>query len=265
MRSLNQFVVILTMFLLLLVSCSEDKGTNFQNQIPDNAVEFQSADQAADFGLIVLDGVAELAESGRSYLDTGQNPVQFAKPATPQDTINTYYDAETGWWISEGSFQMSQEGNSFFSEFYNRYQFKKDGEIQKFPENADEMHTIMDINGVYDYTYNEYTYDMDMQYNMDLIYTNLQSAAIIINGEGFYDYLIKVEGPEGEQTYRYYFNFIFEDLSSPEDGYPTGKLAMKTKRWSVTIEFDGTSTATLSVFDNGEKAITKMVNLDEDV
>ena len=149
-------------------------------------------------------------------------------------------------------------------EYNNKFQFKKESQVQKWPYDADEMHTIMDILGNFSFSDEGTSYDFDLKYNMDLIYTNIQSTPIMVNGSGIYDYIIDIQGNQNQKM-RIYFKYTFEDFSVPEDGYPSGKLTLETKRWTIEFVFNGTNMVTITVKDNGNIALTDTINLDEDV
>ncbi len=248
-----RFKYLLTTFILafslgLFYSCSEDTTANDTTEIPDDAVEFASPEQAAQFATETLAGVGDFLSSGLSYLGK-----------TAGDT--TYY--KDGWWINEGSFNYGDDTTSWQWTYLNKYRFKKNGNVQKDFTDADEMDLIMDIEAALSGSNSGYTYDYFLKYYFDLNYTQLQSTAPVVNGSGYYDYKLTTTGPNGTQKLRYYIKYTFDNVKVPQDGYPSGKLTVETKKYKVVIEFDGTNIAKVSVYE-GNNLVYGPVDYDLD-
>jgi len=225
---------ILVFSLSLFYSCSDDSTNNDTTAIPDDAVEFSSPEQAADFATQTLDGIGEFVGGGLEYLGK-----------TAGDT--TYY--KDGWWINEGDFNYGDDTTSWKWNYTSKYRFKKNGKVQKEHADADEMDLIMDIVASFSGSQGGYSYDYNLKYYFDLNYTNLQSQAPVVNGSGYYDYKINQTGPNGTQKLRYYIKYNFEDLAVPYDGYPTGKLTVETKKYKVVMVFNGTNIVKVTVYE----------------
>ena len=258
MSPLRLFTVLFLSASFFVLSCSDDKGTDSnESAIPDNAVEFQSLEEAALYSQSVFYGVAAFMMQGKSYLSINGGSESLAKTATTQDGDTTYYDEDSGTWISEGYVDMEQEGNNIDMGYYHEIQFLSGEETQQFPFNIDAMHVLMDIAGNYDISNEGNTYMMDLKYHLDLMYTGLQSSALVINGNGLYDYEFEFSGQQNSKS-RIYFLYTLKNMTIPEEGYPVGEMSLETRRWSVDIVFDGSDSAILTIMDSG-----RLVNTDD--
>ncbi len=258
MSRLRIFSILLLSASFLMVSCSDDKGTDSnQSAIPDNAVEFQSSEEVAIYSQSVFYSVAAFMSQGKSYLTVKESKGTLEKTTTTQDGDTTYFDEDTGTWISEGFVDMEQEGNNIDMGYYHEIQFLSGEEAQQFPVNIDAMHILMDVVGNYNISSEGNTYIMDLKYHLDLTYTGLQGTAVVINGNGLYDYEFEFSGQQNSKS-RIYFLYTLNNMTIPEEGYPVGEMSLETKRWSVDIVFDGSDSAILTIMDSG-----RLVNTDD--
>ncbi len=227
---------ILVLSLSLFYSCSSDSTNSDTSDIPDDAIEFSSPQEAADFATQTLDGVGEFVSSGFNYLGK-----------TAGDS--TYY--KDGWGYNEGNFYYGDDTTSWQWTYMNKYRFKKAGQVQKEWNDADEMDLVMDIEASFSGSTGGTTYDYNLKYYFNLNYTNLQSTAPVINGDGYYDYKLSTTTQNGTQKLRYYIKYNFEDVAIPQEGYPSGKLTVESKKYKVVILFTGTNIAKVSVYEGG--------------
>ena len=237
-----RFKYLLTTFILVLslslfFSCSKDSTSSDSNDIPDDAVEFDSPQEAADFATQTLDGVGEFISAGFDYL---------GKPAGD----STYY--KDGWWYNTGDFYLGDDTTSWQWVYSNKYRFKKNGQVQKEANGADEMDLIMDIEANFKGATENTSYDYNVKYYFNLNYSKLQTTAPVINGSGYYDYKLSTTSQKGNQKLRYYIKYTFEDVSVPQEGYPVGKLTVESKKYKVVIVFDGTNIAKVSVYEGSK-------------
>ena len=262
---LSKLLMILAMASIFgIYSCGEDDKAADPNAIPDDAMEFQSADQVKQIVLASLGGVSGFVENGKGYLSAGSK-ASFAKPGSAQDESDTtYYNPETGWWINEGMMDYDEDGNNYSLNINNQFQFLSEDQPQRLPFGADAMHTIMDLTGNFSFSGEGSIYNFDLKYFLDLMYSNLQSKPIQVDGTGIYDYIISITGQQNQRS-RIYFKYTLEELKVPDDGYPSGKMIMETIRWAIEIIFNGTDKATLRILDNGNLAGSEVIDLDEDV
>jgi hypothetical protein len=220
-------------------------------------VEFQSTEEVSAYSQLVFYSVAGFMAQGKSYLSWDESRQTLAKSSTTQDDDTTYYNEDTGTWISEGYFDMEQEGNDIDMGFYHEIQFLSGEDAQQFPVNIDAMHILMDVIGSYNISSEGNTYIMDLKYQLDLTYTGLQGTAVVINGNGLYDYEFEFSGQQNSKS-RIYFLYTLNNMTIPEEGYPVGEMSLETKRWSVDIVFDGSDSAILTIMDSG-----RLVNTDD--
>ncbi len=239
--------------MLFLFSCSDTSTNSDPNDIPADAVEFPSAQTAAEFAVNTLDGVGDFAVSSLFYLYDVKKPT-----STTGDSL--YY--QDGWWYYSASTYYSdgQAGTNFSMELNNKYQFSKNGSTQQEWGTADKVHAIVDVDGNYSIEGSS----MDLKYYFDLIFSNLNSSILplVVNGDGYYDFLIKSTADGQTQEYRYYIKYKFEELTLPDEDYPTGVLVVETKKYKVNMTFNGTNIVSIVVTQDGTTVYTMQYNLD---
>jgi len=248
MKSKLSFLFTSLFFVFILFSCDED-STSSKSDFPDDVTEFASGEQAAMIAESTIEGIGTFAISGLDMFErAGQS---LAKPQG--DTVIVYYDEATGWWIEKGELNWSSESGTSLMEVDNKHQFLKGDIPQKWYEGADKMHTIM--NFFVTFTYLENSNEMD--YFLDLIYSDIQSEVMIyINGEGHFDTKFSYSNEEQTQKGRYYLIYKFENLGIPlDEGYPTGKMIVRTKNFTISITFNGTNTAQVEVTNKGGSVV----------
>lgn len=256
---MNLFKSIITLSMismLFLFSCS-DTATNKDNgDIPDNAVEFPDGKTAAEFAITTLDGVGNFAASA---LDPIFDNSTKKPTATTGDSL--YY--QNDWWYYSASTYYSggQGGTGFSMEINNKYQFSKNGSTQKEWGTADKVNAVVDVEG----NFSMEGSSMDLKYFFDLTFSNINSTmlAVLVNGDGYYDFLIESTIDEQTEEYRYYIKYKFEELALPEDDYPTGVLVVETKKYKVNMTFNGTNMVAIVVTQDGTTVYTTQYDMDE--
>lgn len=257
MKLFKSMAVLSIFSILFLFSCSDSttnpKEDKDPTEIPDNAIEFPSPQAAAEFATSSLNGVGEFAAGALWVFD------ESAKKPASVTADSLYY--QDGWWYYSASDYYSDGGTGFSMEVNNKYQFSKDGSVQKEWETADKVHAIIDAEG----NYTAEGSSMDLKFYFDITYKdfNRNALPVTMDGNGYYDISL-TSGDSGEQ--RYYITYAFKSLKLPYDGYPTGELVVGTKKYEISMLFNGTNMVTVSVMQDGKTVYSMQYDLDsEDV
>lgn len=243
-----------TISLIAFFSCSEKSTEPEDTGFPEGVSEFGSAEEVALFVEDNISDIGSIVESSKEHLGK--------LSATDEDTV--YYTNASGWWHHVGSDGYDSDSLSLYIEFHNLFQFKKDGNVQKAHTDADEMHMIVDIDGNSEFIFILYSMKSDFKEDFDLVYTNLHSSPLTVNGNGIQDHNLEITTPQQSRKVRYYLKYKLEDLQLPDEGYPTGKMTVETKRFVIEVVFNGTNIAHLTVKHDGTIVLERDIDLDEE-
>ena len=248
MKSFRLLLVIALAFSLILLSCTKKSTEPNENQpFPEDVTPFTNPEMAASVAESSVDGMLDFLYDANQY-----KTLSLDKPTTPQDSI--YY--ENGWWYVQGVYNWYGDTFNLDLNYLYKIQFKNNGQVQPSGLGADEMHIIMDLVGQSLVDQPNYYYKMDMGYNFDLIYTNINSDPLIVNGEGNYDYDVEATYNSSTQKMRYYLKYTIENLELPIEGYPSGVITVESNPYQIIVTFDGTNVANVVIKDGNQIVYT---------
>lgn len=232
-------------------------------KIPDDVTPFATAEQAAEIAFSSIMGIGDFIDESIEYKEMEESSAGTMQAQS--DTVITYYDAKSGWWHRSGTLSFGGDSGGISFEYDNQFQFFRNDTLLQWPVNIDAMHIIMDMMASFSFISSDATTNSTIVYKLDMMYTGLDTDVITIDGDGHYDIKISVQSTEGTQNLRYYLLYTLDELQVPEEGYPTGTVTVETKNFKITIVFDGTDTARVTVKKDGSIVWEDDKNLDDDV
>ncbi len=255
------YLFTILIFAISFIACESNTEPK-EGRIPSDVNAFPSAEMAAEVAFNSIMGIGTFIEESMSYTEIEES--SGSGMMAQNDTSITYYDAETGWWHRSGYQTFGEDSAGINFEYDNKFQFFRNDSLIKWPVRVDAMHIIMDISSTFSFIYAGSSTVSTVLYDLDMMYTNLNTDIITINGSGHYDQKLDVQSNEGSQKLRYYLLYTFDELQVPQQGNPTGTITVETKTFKITIVFDGTDTARVTVRKDGNVVWQENRNMNEE-